>query len=66
MRVITWLDMLFRFQEKAGNNALLAASAPFTVQDRCKLDADEACYVSQSRVLGWVSCEWVLEFVCGM
>ena len=28
-----------------GSNALLAASAPFTVQDKCVLEAEEACYV---------------------
>lgn len=34
-----------RFSKGIGSNALLAASAPFTVQDTCKLEADEACYV---------------------
>ncbi|GAX76228.1 hypothetical protein CEUSTIGMA_g3672.t1 [Chlamydomonas eustigma] len=34
-----------KFDKGMGSNALLAASAPFTVQDRCYLEADEACYV---------------------
>ena len=34
-----------RFDKGMGSNALLAASAPFTVQDKCVLEADEACYV---------------------
>eukprot|EP00198_Chlamydomonas_reinhardtii_P000372 XP_001689707.1 bardet-biedl syndrome 7 protein [Chlamydomonas reinhardtii] len=34
-----------RFQMKGGDTAMLAMSAPFTVQDKCKLEADEACYV---------------------
>ena len=34
-----------RFSKGIGSNALLAASAPFTVQHTCKLEADEACYV---------------------
>lgn len=33
------------FSKGIGSNALLAASAPFTVQDTCKLQPDEACYV---------------------
>lgn len=35
-----------RFTKEQGNTALLAMAAPFTVQDRCKLEAEEACYVS--------------------
>ena len=34
-----------RFDKGMGSNALLAASAPFTVQDKCVLEAEEACYV---------------------
>ncbi|KXZ55148.1 hypothetical protein GPECTOR_3g298 [Gonium pectorale] len=34
-----------RFAQRGGDTALLAMSAPFTVQDKCKLEADEACYV---------------------
>ncbi|KAG2493069.1 hypothetical protein HYH03_008732 [Edaphochlamys debaryana] len=34
-----------RFQARGGDTAQLAMSAPFTVQDKCKLEADEACYV---------------------
>ena len=33
-----------RFDKSQGNNALLAVSAPFTVQDKCVLEAEEACY----------------------
>ncbi|KAG1679963.1 hypothetical protein FOA52_007027 [Chlamydomonas sp. UWO 241] len=33
-----------KFSKGMGSNALLAASAPFTVQDKCKLEPDEACY----------------------
>ena len=34
-----------RFDKGMGSNALLAASAPFTVEDKCVLEAEEACYV---------------------
>lgn len=34
-----------KFTKASGNSALLAVSAPFSVQDRCKLEPDEACYV---------------------
>ncbi|GLC59925.1 hypothetical protein PLESTB_001554700 [Pleodorina starrii] len=34
-----------RFTSRGGDTALLAMSAPFTVNDKCKLEADEACYV---------------------
>lgn len=34
-----------RFEQVGGNTAQLAMSAPFSVQDRLKLEADEACYV---------------------
>lgn len=36
---------LCSFTKSVGSNALLAASAPFTVQDTCKLEPEEACYV---------------------
>ncbi|GIL85198.1 hypothetical protein Vretimale_10813 [Volvox reticuliferus] len=34
-----------RFVMRGGDTALLTISAPFTVQDKCKLEPDEACYV---------------------
>lgn len=34
-----------RFHVKGADTALLAMSAPFTVQDVCKLDPEEACYI---------------------
>mmetsp|Transcript_18765 Transcript_18765/g.40356 ORF Transcript_18765/g.40356 Transcript_18765/m.40356 type:complete len:735 (+) Transcript_18765:308-2512(+) len=33
-----------RFSKSSNNSALLAVSAPFTVNDRCKLEPEEACY----------------------
>jgi hypothetical protein len=42
--LLTLHDFPRRFDKSQGNNALLAASAPFTVQDKCVLEAEEACY----------------------
>ncbi|KAL6757581.1 bardet-biedl syndrome 7 protein [Haematococcus lacustris] len=36
-----------RFAERGGSGAHLALSAPFTLQDVCRLEPEEACYVLQ-------------------